>query len=728
MKAFRGGETKIMNKKFIAIITALALVVTLLAPVGVQEASAKSDNSVDRVVTVKDDVYLSGSTAPRLIIENDDSFNWSDDQIFRLQLPSDVDWNLTNADLAAIYTGAPGAVTVTINSVISDQVIELKASGTWTSGGIISIPLFVDLDGPDAGELKVTVDGRDSRVSSGSYTFAVVSSGDTVATVGAKKSIKRTNAESGARIVIDETTVGAIGQNSSFRLRLPSNFEWNPTTAVSVTGTGLAANGTVNSNPRYLDVKVDFTGSDTVRRSIVIDPVINVTRDAKFGDVSVDITNTSGDISSQSGLLIAEYEDYGVDIQVEEVKEILAGYDDDTDEFKTATITIEETVSSSIGSGRVIDFALPSWVRIATGQDIEITNKTSGSSSVTPSYDKDRNQFDLSVDEIRGGSNTNKIKLELEIPLTIQGTKTGDIELEVKGAGIDAQTVVIAKAVAPITAEVEIKDVRLGVQNQAVADIILTETREGAIREDGRLELKFASGMTENFRFDKATFEVIEGDLVLDGNNHSTSGSALAIGIEDESTVPSKIKVSGVEITVNRTAPEGSIKLDITGKAIVNNNGNPGDFPNRVARFDFANVITPASSETRSTSVFNIDSMDYTVIESGQEVERTMDVAPYIKDSRTFLPVFFVAQSLGVSENNIIWEPNTKSVTVIKGNRIAQMQIGSKVLTVNGTAIQMDTAPEIKDGRTMLPIYYVGQALGASVEWDADARSVTVNN
>ena len=49
------------------------------------------------------------------------------------------------------------------------------------------------------------------------------------------------------------------------------------------------------------------------------------------------------------------------------------------------------------------------------------------------------------------------------------------------------------------------------------------------------------------------------------------------------------------------------------------------------------------------------------------------------------------------------------------------MQIGNNILTVNGTPIPMDTAPEIKDGRTMLPIFFIGQALGAEVYWDGEA-------
>src|SRR5690606_2860369 len=103
-----------------------------------------------------------------------------------------------------------------------------------------------------------------------------------------------------------------------------------------------------------------------------------------------------GDVANQSGLLIAEYKDYGVKIEIEEVKEILAGYDDDTEDFKTAKVVIEETVENSLASGRMIDFELPSWVRIATGQEIDVTNKTSGGSDFTVGKDdlnKDRNEF-----------------------------------------------------------------------------------------------------------------------------------------------------------------------------------------------------------------------------------------------------------------------------------------------------------------------------------------------
>jgi hypothetical protein len=47
-------------------------------------------------------------------------------------------------------------------------------------------------------------------------------------------------------------------------------------------------------------------------------------------------------------------------------------------------------------------------------------------------------------------------------------------------------------------------------------------------------------------------------------------------------------------------------------------------------------------------------------------------------------------------------------------------------MNVNGTPVYMDTVAEIKDGRTMLPISFIGAALGADVTWDGATRTVTV--
>jgi len=107
--------------------------------------------------------------------------------------------------------------------------------------------------------------------------------------------------------------------------------------------------------------------------------------------------------------------------------------------------------------------------------------------------------------------------------------------------------------------------------------------------------------------------------------------------------------------------------------------------------------------------------------------ERNMDVAPYLKDDRTFLPVRFVAQALGVADSDIVWNGAEQSVIIRKGDRTVKLGIGSKVMYINNNPVTMDVAPEVVEpGRTMLSLRWVAEALGAEVQWNASNKTVTI--
>ncbi|MEA3313401.1 MAG: stalk domain-containing protein [Caldisericota bacterium] len=52
--------------------------------------------------------------------------------------------------------------------------------------------------------------------------------------------------------------------------------------------------------------------------------------------------------------------------------------------------------------------------------------------------------------------------------------------------------------------------------------------------------------------------------------------------------------------------------------------------------------------------------------------------------------------------------------------------IDSTTLFKNGTGIQMDTSPFIKDSRTFVPVRFISENLGAKVSWDGEKREVMV--
>ncbi len=72
------------------------------------------------------------------------------------------------------------------------------------------------------------------------------------------------------------------------------------------------------------------------------------------------------------------------------------------------------------------------------------------------------------------------------------------------------------------------------------------------------------------------------------------------------------------------------------------------------------------------------------------------------------------------------WYPDTRQVTVSTAAYNISMAIGSPTLTVNGQAQTMDVAPVINNGRTYLPARWVADALGCQVDWNATNKIVTI--
>ena len=55
-----------------------------------------------------------------------------------------------------------------------------------------------------------------------------------------------------------------------------------------------------------------------------------------------------------------------------------------------------------------------------------------------------------------------------------------------------------------------------------------------------------------------------------------------------------------------------------------------------------------------------------------------------------------------------------------------KMTLGKTDYTVNGKTKTMDVAPIIRNDRTMLPVRYVAEALGAEIAWDGTTSTATI--
>lgn len=105
----------------------------------------------------------------------------------------------------------------------------------------------------------------------------------------------------------------------------------------------------------------------------------------------------------------------------------------------------------------------------------------------------------------------------------------------------------------------------------------------------------------------------------------------------------------------------------------------------------------------------------------GDELET--DVPAQIVDGRTMIPIAPIFKALNTE---ITWNNTTKTATGTKSDIIVQIQVGNKTAYVNGQPITLDVPAQIIDGRTMVPLAFISQALGANVYWDNDTASARI--
>jgi hypothetical protein len=76
----------------------------------------------------------------------------------------------------------------------------------------------------------------------------------------------------------------------------------------------------------------------------------------------------------------------------------------------------------------------------------------------------------------------------------------------------------------------------------------------------------------------------------------------------------------------------------------------------------------------------------------------------------------------------VSWDDNTKTATAVKGNTEVILKIGSLEPTINGTVQKLDVPGKIVNGRTLAPLRFVGEAFGGSVTWDGVKREVVITS
>lgn len=101
------------------------------------------------------------------------------------------------------------------------------------------------------------------------------------------------------------------------------------------------------------------------------------------------------------------------------------------------------------------------------------------------------------------------------------------------------------------------------------------------------------------------------------------------------------------------------------------------------------------------------------------------DVPPRVEHGRTLVPWRGLSEYLGLA---VEYRPADRTILTRGSDRTIAMQVDDPRAQVGDSPVILDVPPRVEDGRTLVPLRFVAEALGFTVDWDAAARTVRLRH
>ena len=552
-------------------------------------------------------------------------------------------------------------------------------------------------------------------------------------------------------ITITGLVNGVIDKNTVINLKLNGDFECTAKKGDTV-GKATLLNDTAKAtitckDEDELTVTFDSKPEANQKTVLVLSGIkIKPTKSCDAGDVAT-LTVSSKAFDSVK-LEVAKMVEEAVTYTVEDddLPTIWAGKDYAKEDTNTLEVAIEENTGDILNTSRKATFTFP--------EGIEVVNAEFKGVSKNADFKYAIDENVVTIYNYGEKAESDATDMSVEFILNAAPTFSGDVKVTLGGEFDDVE-LKVATVKAPYTIEAKTSEVLIDYRYVPVNEIVITEAEEGILADDDEIFLQ-----VEKMDFEDAgTYEVTSGDIDVDVTIEDgvDDRAQLKVTVKDESTEASTITISGLELYLDRTLPVGGYALDNVGvwdradydrpygaanilwenssetKAVYDFTPDADTASNGIFKYSavtcndsYVEVVTAGRDQDDSSTTRKIViTIGATTMAVGTETV-TLDAPAYINaDNYTMLPLRAVSEAFGAT---VGWDDASRTVTLMMGQRIVSMTIGSKTMYINGTPVAMNTAPEIVSERTFLPVRDLCNALGITkIDWNEASATVTLN-
>ena len=534
-----------------------------------------------------------------------------------------------------------------------------------------------------------------------------------------------------ARITVSEGAAASLNASDNIQLEiLTDGVTFNAAPVLAETGVDVLLTTAIPAGARILDYDV-ITGSAIFPGRIEITSSLNI-NPTVTGDIRIRVRSTWADTSVPVTTLTVASIGAVVAVEVTGAANtgatVYAGTENTTVGVAAgnASFNIRATGGFPLPQPRIVVLSLSSGEfadadpfvvqsRVGTGA---WADRITTSAGITRFDNNTKAWFETAT---WGGATEIRIR-NFEVAVNADAA-AGDIKVAVSGTLGATGEVTIGTIARPASIAAISLPLAYPGANQLTGSITITEPARGVLA-DGIYRVELPAGVVLN-ETTAPRVRVTTGDIRLANVEViSVNGvRTLEFDVTGASIEASTITIDRLSVDVQRAAMEGNLTARIQVTELLNGTRWKGAV-NTAAETTFttlATVVIGNIGQSVST-VFTIDSTTYMV----GGVSRTLDVAPTIVDGRTMVPLRAAASAVGVTVDNILFDAGV--ITIIRGDRVAQFTLNSRVVIVNGVAMNMDVAPMVVAGRSLIPIRWVGTALGVPPAiWNPTARTITVS-
>lgn len=398
-----------------------------------------------------------------------------------------------------------------------------------------------------------------------------------------------------------------------------------------------------------------------------------------------------------------------------------------------------------------------SFVTVPEGFD----KANAGALSVTsvPNTDKFALTYDDSLTKLKAGKYTVRLGIKDQtssnavVELSFNAVKVGDtVALEIDMDN-DAETIVSGGKVTGTVYAIDANgiktaakrsDVKLGFVNSAAVDLTAGKTDVSLNNANGTFVVyakdaeKYYGSKITLFAFDEdAKVQATKDLTVVDGMSTNTlafdkeagsiaKNNTVKVSIVDENG--KVVNAAGYAYAYVESQSNEDAKIDVSfaDKQVKNGTINMTVYSDKETTAD----IVVAVKDSTSKAIY-ANTLTYTFGEQDIPVDTTVvmtigssdfvinDKVVTKEDSAPYVAndrTYVPFRALGEALGaEVVWDNDARTVTYTLGNTEVVMTIGETTYTVNGDEKTMDVAPEITGDRTYVPVRFVGEALGFKV-------------